>query len=408
MKISLHDCLACNGCVTTAETILLEHQSIDQFKSKLEDKNCRVVVSISLQTLASISDARGIDVAELGRKLSSILKHHGAFAVFDLSIASEIALLENCLEFQRRLQSGENLPMMTSACPGWICYVEKSQPHLIPYISPVKSPQSIMGTLIKQFWSLEINTSPDSIFHVAIMPCYDKKLESVREELIVGNVPETDCVLTTGELEKWLDENDMNLSEVKEGSFDVFFNDASELGDMMDCDNESICWPSSLTGEDDPVGSGGYLSHLVRYMSLSHELGRIPLKQGRNADIVECQLNNGQNHTNFAIINGFRNIQGLVRKMKLNKCHYHFVEVMACPSGCVNGGGQLPVETERAGALGRMEKSVHAARLRASDIAKQSDLVYNRWVQDIPASMGSISKFTTSLKERKGLSVADW
>lgn len=415
VKISLHDCLACSGCVTSAETVLLEQQSIDQFQHMLADPGKEVVVTLSNQSLASLAYSAGLPPREVARRVAGSLKARGARAVFDISVATKIALTENLAEFERRMGEGgeggssgdeRRLPMLTSSCPGWVLYVEKTHPHLIPYVSTVKSPQAIMGTLIKQFWCAteEVRLSPDAVFHAAVMPCYDKKLEAVREELMVGSVPETDCVLTTGELEMWLETYGTSGAEIVSASgadLDMLFvGDIGEDGDMMDTDaDESAASTTvisdSLIGSSDAVESGGYMSFLYRRI-FEQDRGQpmtadqeVPMSTGRNQDVMESelQLRSGQT-LRFAILNGFRNIQGLVRKMKLNKCIYDYVEVMACPSGCVNGAGQVGVsrdqgQTARDESLRKVKDAMReCACADAEDdrVDAQCASIYRHWV----------------------------
>ena len=424
IKISLHDCLACSGCVTTAETILLEQQSISQFTDTLKRGSAFVVVTLSLQSVASISEKYNLCSESVIRKLSSIFRSQGAQAVFDIQTACDLALIENYAEFERRLESQENLPMMTSACPGWVCYVEKSHPHLLPFLSTVKSPQGIMGTLLKQYWAPSQGKSAKDVYHVTVMPCYDKKLESVREELMMGEIPETDCVLTTGEVESWLESLGKNISDVPEIDADdlvcaetVHDGDVDMMGDEHSVDFHHV--QNLLPESGHNVESGGYLDHVYRIMSSQYDrpldVSDIKLQLGRNADIRESALLlDHDNEINFAIINGFRNIQGLVRRMKTQSCKYHYVEVMACPSGCINGGGQLSVNSDRSCALSDMKDKV--AFLRKSSrkhhhTAQQCAFIYKNWIHGGPGSLKAQYIFGTSFRERKmisGASPADW
>lgn len=408
--------------MTTAETILLEQQSIAQFVEKLRDTNTHVVVTLSNQSLASLSQKMGIEPGILTRKLCGTLKTRGARSIFDLSVASKIALLENYVEFERRVCYGENLPMLTSSCPGWICYVEKSQPQLLPYISLVKSPQAIMGTLIKQFWSTVNCEGPKNIFHVTVMPCYDKKLESVREELSHAAIPETDCVLTTSELEKWIMDNDIDLTQELEVEPDVLFpNSGAGCGEeIRENGHSGFRGHDIIFGNSDSIESDGYISYMFRRICLREGVevlnNHIPLNHGRNTDIRECALRLHDGHElQFAIYNGFRNIQGLVRKIKSNKCNYDYVEVMACPSGCLNGGGQLPVDPKTKGdAMDWMRKALKflsTYNLGHSNAYRQCLLVYRIWIRDSPGSQNASLRFSTTYKQRKlqaATSLVDW
>ena len=415
VKISLHDCLACSGCVTTAETVLLEQQSISQFMEKLHDDSVDVVITLSNQSIASISAKLEMNPLLLCQKLCRIFKACGAHAVFDLSVASQIALLENCLEFERRIRDNANLPMMTSSCPGWICYVEKSHPHLLPFISSIKSPQAIMGTLIKRFWGTKVKDRQRSIFHVTVMPCYDKKLESAREELVLSSNPETDCVLTTTELEKWIQDNKVDLSQESEELLDSLF-------DEMECGGRAYISTGDFPalGKSDNIESDGYMNYLYRRVCLQEGIDLlgycVPTEHGRNADVKESSLHlrHGR-QLKFAIVNGFRNIQGLVRKMKTKKCTYDYVEVMACPSGCLNGGGQLPLELpENQDEANKIKQCLFSQTSNAAILSNamiQCELIYKNWINDGPGSKNAMLHFSTTYKERKllsGGSNVDW
>lgn len=401
--------------MTTAETVLLEQQSILQFIEKLADDTVQVVVSISNQSISSISAKMGMNPFVLSRKLCKAFKSRGVHAVFDLSVASRIALLENYLEFQRRISNNVDLPMMASSCPGWICYVEKSQPHLLRHISSVKSPQAIMGTLIKQFWCSNKIGTHEGIFHVTVMPCYDKKLESVREELMIDYMPEIDCVLTTTELEKWLIESNIELSKESEIELDILLSDCYRGNAQNDGIEEAF-----LTfGNSDSIESDGYMSFIYRKICAQSGIdipgNCVPIKHGRNTDIRESNLSlpSGR-QLQFGIVNGFRNIQGLVRKIKSNKCGYDYVEVMACPSGCINGGGQIPVGSENRNTNTRMKDSLVLLANNPTQLANsilQCCLVYKHWIQDSPGSKNALQRFSTTYKERKSIgagSVVDW
>ena len=432
VKISLHDCLACSGCVTSAETVLLEQQSVEQFQQMLSDPGKEVVVTLSNQSIASLAHNAGLSPGEVARRVAGALKARGARAVFDISVAAKIALAENLAEFARRVGAGKGgnvagvdeaeregtLPMLTSSCPGWVLYVEKTHPQLIPYVSTVKSPQAIMGTLIKQFWcaSEAVRLAPGDVFHVAVMPCYDKKLEAVREELMVGSVPETDCVLTTGELEAWMGtygNGNGNGNGHADGDGAVLADlDTLFLGDGCDATVTATATAAATTivGGADAVESGGYMNFLYRSIfeqDRGHPMTadqEVPMSTGRNQDVLESELQLQSGRTlHFAILNGFRNIQGLVRKMKLNKCVYDYVEVMACPSGCVNGAGQVGVSQGQGQAArdeslrGIREAMRSRVRSDAEDahVDAQCVSIYRHWATNDERGRGL---FLTSLK----------
>jgi iron only hydrogenase large subunit-like protein len=412
IKVSLHDCLACSGCVTSAETVLLQHQSIDEFVSKLADPAITVVVSLSPQSIVSLAAVYKLHPAECVAKITAVLKNQGVTAVFDINWARDVSLLESAAEFMDRYKqknsfsssggdtsngavemaidntTNENtvsplspspLPMLASACPGWVCYAEKTHGNFVlPYISTSKSPQAVMGTLIKQEWARSKAINPASVYHCAVMPCYDKKLEAARDDFTVPPldsvsttaIPETDCVLATTELYEWLRNLEISdWSAIPPAPFDAPFSNQ----DLLSGKSYAV-----------PGGSGGYMEYIFRTAArelFNQELPLdqpLPLVQGRNADIKECSLIvNGQRVLHFAAAYGFRNIQGLMRKVKINRCEYDYVEVMACPSGCLNGGGQMKPTSSASGG-GSVEKVESSSSSQSvQQLIEQLEIAYH-------------------------------
>ena len=269
-------------------------------------------------------------------------------------------------------------PILTSACPGWICYAEKTHPHVLQHLSRLKSPQSLTGTLVKTVLSQTLNINPSQIWHLAIMPCFDKKLEASREELTDINwrpsssptsaapVRDVDCVITAREL--------LMLAETRSISFPALprkpltcscsppFPDP-KLNTFLFPHSQS---PSRRKPQLPAAGSsGGYLYHILCTQQSLHPGSAIHSTRGRNADVIEYTLSvHDEVLFRAARYYGFRNIQNLVRKLKpvkksrmpggktvgarkpgaKSEMDYAYVEVMACPGGCTNGGGQIKVE----------------------------------------------------------------
>lgn len=229
VSISLQDCLACSGCVTSAEVVLVEQQSEQEVLNNLRNKEDRVIIaSISPQTLASFAAKYDVPAPQVYSIITSFLTGLGVDRVMDISTSRDIALVASAQEFIHRYRasqpgfdpssssSSSPLPLLASACPGWVCYAEKTHPHTLPYISHVKSPQQIMGSYVKEVVGSELGRSPDKVYHISIMPCYDKKLEASRSDFYndLYSTRDVDCVLTTGELER------LFISE--RGSFGAF------------------------------------------------------------------------------------------------------------------------------------------------------------------------------------------
>ena len=427
MKVSLHDCLACSGCVTSAETILLQHQSIDEFRSRLDDPEFTVVVSLSPQSIVSLAAYYGFEPTEFGGKLIALLKSRGVTAVFDISRSREISLIETAIEFVHRYKRkilGENgsdgglteqtcLPMLTSACPGWICYAEKTHgSFVLPYISTAKSPQAVIGTLLKRFLKEKsVSGNTRKLYHCSVMPCYDKKLEASRDDFLEAEtgIPDTDCVLATTELQVWIESLHINLHDVQLQPFDQLLDDQALS-------------PYGLKSLGLYGGSGGYLDYVARVAArdiLGMDLPNtpLPMKQGRNADFRYLVLEReGYPSLKFAYAYGFRNIQGLMRKIKLNKCEYDFVEIMACPGGCLNGGGQMkPTKGQSAHDLiEQLENMYHSESFLTLTPPDQNDAIHSFYRDHVPGGPNSSPAkqlLHTKYHERKKslqTTVSDW
>ncbi|KAF9268883.1 iron hydrogenase [Marasmius fiardii PR-910] len=428
-QVSLNDCLACSGCITSAESVLITLQSHTEVSNFLEE-NASIsppsrrkipVISISPQSLASLaasissnsSPQSRITSRQILRRLRVFCKEVLGFrCVFDTTFARHVALREHVKEFierkeKRRLRNsagvGSNstdppqLPMLSSACPGWICYAEKTHSEMLPFISNTKSPQQIMGTLVKEWMGRKWGKSPDGVYHVTVMPCYDKKLEASRSDFYheAYSTRDVDCVITTGELERLVQEKNFNLAVPVSGELDP--PSISSTTSLIAKEEPAL---SSSTGPDPGVSdymlpelvrhpgssSGSYLHSVISHVIETSEIPlELSVKQIRNADYEEYVLRKrreegeeGEGEVVFkgAKCYGFRNLQNVVRKIgkesgvrigagaagkltgraavarrarkgamdnsgTIENMGYDYVEVMACPGGCVNGGGQL-------------------------------------------------------------------
>ncbi|KAK0174843.1 hypothetical protein PV327_010566 [Microctonus hyperodae] len=349
VEITLADCLACSGCITSAESVLISQQSQDQliriFQEKKQQSSADspfIIVSLSVQPILSIAQRYELNANEAALKIAGYFRELGADMILDMTVAEDFALMESAKEFVNRYKTykseGNNnkiIPMLASSCPGWICYAEKTHGNFIlPYISDTKSPQQIMGSLIKNHFSNIKDISPEKIYHVTLMPCYDKKLEASREEFYnkLKETRDVDCVITPVELEQMLEQQKINLNDIPLDSIDNPFGT---------CKSRSL----SNIYRHEGSGSGGYANYIFDYAARTlFDITDVKIEfiVLRNPDFKEVILQrDNEILLRFAIANGFRNIQNLVQKLKRKQCVYHYVEVMACPAGCLNGGAQM-------------------------------------------------------------------
>eukprot|EP00808_Paulinella_micropora_P026191 g1499.t1 len=387
--VSLNDCLACSGCVTSAETVLITAQSTDQFLEGLAKKKEGMfpVVSVSPQARAAMAHHYKLSLLDTATRITTFLHSLGAAEVVDTSYSQDISLLETAEDFVARYKDKgrSKLPLLTSECPGWVCYAEKTQgEYILPYISTAKSPQAVMGSFVKQHLAKKMGVSPDKIFHAAIMPCFDKKLEASRDDFFLEDpgTRETDCVITSTEFLTILRERDVNLTTLPPSRLGRFHK--RDLSGREGAD-------TAFLRAGGPGGSGGYLEYVLRFAAqalFKQAPGELKYEVGRNKDLKKVTVEiAGRPVLRFAAAYGFRNIQNIVRQLKQGKCDLDFVEIMACPSGCLNGGGQPKADglMKQKELLTEVDRLYHSCQ--ASDtVSKEIEEIYKGWVGGGPGT----------------------
>uniref|UniRef100_A0A0R3RKG9 Fe_hyd_lg_C domain-containing protein n=1 Tax=Elaeophora elaphi TaxID=1147741 RepID=A0A0R3RKG9_9BILA len=303
--------------------IIIQEQSKPKFLEGLAGAHL-CVVTVSPQSIASIAYKRGCEQSEAARLIAGTFKNMGMKYVVDSSFGRLLTLSLSYDEFKEaQLQR----PIFTGICPGFVCYAEKTHGSLlIPHISRVRSPQAMMGALVKDYLARKFDVRPEEIFHASVMPCFDKKLEAARSNLEGHpDCREVDCVLSTGEVDEILDEYSATESSFVSG--EVSWLNALENGKIIGSEGGS---------------SGGYAEYVVKRF-VAESKRPLELKRtikDKNWEIIEA-VDGETKMLAVAKCYGFRNIQNHVQKLKRSKCNYDYIEIMACPSGCINGGGQI-------------------------------------------------------------------
>ncbi len=323
ISINLTDCLACSGCITSAETVLVAQQTYNKLCEAVDSgKYQEITVSVSPQTVAALSIKYDLGMDQVWRRLNWFFKHRlGVSRVIDTSLSRCITLACLAEEFIEGFKNKKG-PLIVSACPGWICYAEKRYSEFLPFLSTTRSPQQMAGVLVKHYYLREReDIKASDVYHCTVMPCFDKKLEASREDFVADILltRDVDTVITTTELIQILEERgDLLFMDIPE----------EETADRL--------------FRHEGSGSGGYLDYVLQYAApVLFPGGQVQVVPGRNSDMTEYNyVVDGQVRLRFASIYGFRNIQTFVIKNKKRGPVYDFVEIMACPSGCLNGGGQ--------------------------------------------------------------------
>lgn len=321
-------CINCGQCILACPVgALTEKENIKDVWKALADPTKHVVVQTAPAVRVAIGEEFGMPMGSRATgKMTAALRKLGFNNVFDTDFAADLTIMEEGTELLKRLGSGENLPLMTSCCPGWVKFVEHNYPEMLDNLSTCKSPHEMEGAMIKSYFAKKQGIDPKNIVVVSIMPCVAKKFENQREELSVENLQDVDIVLTTRELAQMIKEAGIDFANLKDEEFD------NPLGES--------------TGAAVIFGATGGVAEAalrtVFEIVAGKELDTIDYTVARGLEGIKeaaIELPNGK-VINTAIAHGLGNARKLLDAIKRGEKNIQFIEVMACPGGCVNGGGQ--------------------------------------------------------------------
>jgi len=332
-KLSDVSCVYCGFCASVCPTgAITPRPQIDRVWQALSDESKTVVVQIAPAVRVALGEMSGLeaDVVTTG-KMVAALKMLGFDKVFDTSFAADLTVLEETTEFLKRKARGERLPQFTSCCPAWVKYAEQFCPELLANLSTCRSPQQMFGSLAKATLPAMLGIDRNNLFVVSIMPCTAKKFEAQRPEFEVGGQPDVDAVLTTQEFGKMIKQAGIQFNQLTPESLDL------PLG--------------FKTGAGVIFGTTGGISEAV--LRYAHEkltgvkLDSADFTEVRGPEGVRIRkLTLGEVELKLAIVHGLKNARAIAEEVRMGKADYDFVEVMACPGGCIAGAGQ-PVSFER-------------------------------------------------------------
>ena len=325
--LNISDCILCGQCILVCPTAALrEKSSMKEVAAALNNKNKYTIVQVAPAVRATLGEEYNFNLGtNVTGKLVVGLKRLGFKKVFDTNFAADLTILEEAAELINRIKKDKSLPMFTSCCPGWVKYAEKNCPEILENISSCKSPHEMEGAVLKTYYAKKMGINPEDIFVVSIMPCTVKKYESSRPELQEDTLPDVDAVLTTRELVRFFKLAGIDFNDLPEDNFD------NPLGEATGA--------AAIFGT-----SGGVMEAAIRtaYYNLTGEnLENMELNSIRGLDgVKEATININGFTLNIAVINGIGNVQPVIDDVRNGTSKYHFIEVMACPGGCINGGGQ--------------------------------------------------------------------
>ncbi|MFT4302937.1 MAG: NADH-dependent [FeFe] hydrogenase, group A6 [Candidatus Woesearchaeota archaeon] len=351
-KLADSSCINCGQCVVNCPVAALTEKSdikdvVNQIRAKLAGRsNKHLVVQVAPSIRATIGECFGMPAGTpVTGKLVTALKRLGFDKVFDSDLAADMTIVEEATEFVKRFTSGKDLPLITTCCPAWIKFGEQFYFDQLKHMSTCKSPQAMMGSLIRSYYSKTQNIKSDDIYLVDIMPCTAKKFEIKRPEF-AGDVDE---ILTTVELAKVIKMFGIDFKDLPDSDFDNPLGESTGAG--------------SIFGR-----TGGVMEAALRTAAdfiSGEDIKEIEYKQVRGMNTIkEATLEIKGKKVNIAVIHTLGKAREVMESIKAGNCKYDFIEIMACYGGCVGGGGQPPVS------LSELELQKRAEALNSDDRSK--------------------------------------
>lgn len=345
--LSYASCVACGQCIVSCPTgALTEKDSIQEVLDAISDPTKTVVVQTAPAVRAALGEEFGLPIGtNVEGKMVAALRRLGFDKVFDTDFGADMTIMEEANEFISRVKNGGKLPIITSCSPGWVKFCEHYYPDLIDNLSTCKSPQNMTGALIKTWYAQKEGIDPKDIVSVSVMPCTAKKFEIMRNDENAAGVPDVDISLTTRELARLIKRAQLNFQRLPEEKFDEAMGVSTGAAVIFGA-------------------TGGVMEAALRTAA--------DLLEGRRVEEIEYQEIRGTEgfkeavykvagmDVKVAVVSGLANADVLLQKVRSGEADYQFIEVMCCPGGCVNGGGQ-PIQP----ASVRADTDIKALRAKA-------------------------------------------
>ncbi len=342
------DCTYCGQCIEACPTGAL-HEKDDTAKVwvKLKDPEVYTVVQTAPAVRVAIGEEFGMPIGEnTAGKMVTALRKLGFDKVFDTNTGADFTIMEEANEFVDRISDGGVLPMVTSCCPAWVRFAEKNYPDQLEHLSSCKSPHQMFGAVIKSYYAKKFNVDPSKIYTVSVMPCIAKKYECTREEMEEDGLRDVDAVITTRELARMIKQGNIEYTSLEDSLFDDPMGEASGAGAIFGT-------------------TGGVMEAALRTAADTIErkdLGQFEYKDVRGgAGIKKASVTIAGREIKVVVASGLKNARKIMNEIRAGKADYDFVEIMACPGGCVMGGGQ-PIKNSK------IRSTVDVRELRANSL----------------------------------------
>ena len=327
------DCTFCGQCIEACPTgALHEKENINEVLDILDDENTVKIVQTAPAVRVALGEEFGLKIGtNVKGKMVTALKQLGFDKVFDTNTGADFTIMEEANEFVDRFTKNDNLPMMTSCCPAWVRFAEKNYPELLDHLSSCKSPHQMFGAILKTYYANKNNIDPKKIKIVSVMPCVAKKYEKTREEMESDEIRDVDVVITTRELARLIKQKGIDFTKLEDSEFE------SPMGEA--------------TGAAAIFGvTGGVMEAALRTAAdiiEGKDLKNIEYEEIRGKEgIKRATVKIARKKVNIVVASGLKNAREIMEEIKSGKADYQFVEIMACPGGCIMGGGQ-PIKSSK-------------------------------------------------------------
>ena len=333
MGLGETSCVSCGQCIAACPTgALYEKDFVDEVLAAVEDPAKHVVVQPAPSVRAALGEEFGYPMGtDVEGKMAAALRRIGFDKVFDTDYSADLTIMEEAHEFIERVQNGGVLPMMTSCSPGWVKYCEHYFPDLLDHLSSCKSPQQMFGAVTKTYYAEKMGLDPKDIVCVSVMPCTAKKFEVGRDDQDAAGVPDVDISITTRELARLIRKVGIDFRSLPEEGFDDPLGESTGAGVIFGA-------------------TGGVMEAALRTAVetlTGEELADVEFQEVRGTDgIKEATYHVADMDVKVAVASGLSNAKQILEKVRAGEADYHFIEIMCCPGGCVNGGGQPQVHAD--------------------------------------------------------------
>ena len=362
-------CTYCGQCATVCPTgAIVERDDTEKVWGAINDPEKVVVVQVAPSVRVALGEELGQEPGSIVTgKMVAALKNLGFDKVFDTNFSADLTIMEEGHEFLHRLTHNGVLPMVTSCSPGWVNLCELKYPDLLDHLSTAKSPQGMFGAVIKTYYAEKAGIDPAKIVCVSVMPCTAKKAEAVRPQLRDSGFQDVDIVITTRELGRMLREAGVDFNRIKDEEFDSPLGYGSGAGAIFGT-------------------SGGVMEAALRTVAdavTKQNLWEIDYTAIRGLDSSkEATLNIAGQEVRIAVCNSLGSAKKIMDMVRAGTANYHFIEIMACPGGCIGGGGQpvptsMAIKKKRSEALYAIDKGSH---IRKSHENPDIKVIYKDWL----------------------------